>query len=390
MLDPVEDWIRLVRQKLRDAADARMGRARPRIFVSLGFLALALLVGSIGGLGGIVWTLPLLLSVLLIQEMPRAVIASRLGRSSRIVLSLFGSETEIAGGPLPARSAFAIGIAGSFMNFGVAAAAWSMARDPSFAEAKPMLQSVALCHAAWGAGQLLPMAPFRASALARKLRPELRLAIATTTVFLLLRALAATIEWTSAPPVLALLAMAIAAGVRAVRAAFRDVWDGASGVEQTAAEAEMLLAAGDAAAASEKARRGLHSARATDRRSRLWKTFAWAAIAKNDPFLAHTGLMGMRPEDVDLHLVASYLACCNRVNDAVALLEEARNTGHRTPETTKLLVDLLFRRGDEVSALEVALSDQALLSLDDRRAVERAVGSLDAILTCSPPGSITR
>jgi hypothetical protein len=101
------------------------------------------------------------------------------------------------------------------------------------------------------------------------------------------------------------------------------------------------------------------------------KTLAWAAIGKNDPVLAHMALMRVQYGHFDVHLLAAYLACCNRGDEALELLQRARESGHRTQQTTKLLVDLLFRRGDTNDALEIARSDEALLLPEDLQAVER-------------------
>jgi hypothetical protein len=76
---------------------------------------------------------------------------------------------------------------------------------------------------------------------------------------------------------------------------------------------------------------------------------------------------------LDVHLLASYLTVCNRVDEAVELLEGARSFGHRSQETSKLLIDLLFRRGEYRASLALARADMGLLSAQDREAIELAV-----------------
>jgi hypothetical protein len=73
-------------------------------------------------------------------------------------------------------------------------------------------------------------------------------------------------------------------------------------------------------------------------------------------------------------LVSAYLSVCNRSDEAIGLIERARGFGHRAPDTTKLLIDLLFRRGRPEEALELARVDSALLAPDERRAVGVALG----------------
>jgi hypothetical protein len=71
--------------------------------------------------------------------------------------------------------------------------------------------------------------------------------------------------------------------------------------------------------------------------------------------------------------LASYLSACNRVDEAVDLLEGMRGVGHRSPETTRLLADLLFRRGQHRAVLALARADEELLSVDELRAIETAL-----------------
>jgi hypothetical protein len=47
--------------------------------------------------------------------------------------------------------------------------------------------------------------------------------------------------------------------------------------------------------------------------------------------------------------------------------------GHRSQETTKLLIDLLFRRGEYGATLALARADTSLLSPQDREAIELAI-----------------
>jgi hypothetical protein len=78
----------------------------------------------------------------------------------------------------------------------------------------------------------------------------------------------------------------------------------------------------------------------------------------------------LAPERVDAYLVAASLNVCNRVDEATLLLLQARADGQRDQESTRLLLDLLLRSGDEASALEIARTDQILLSAEDWSALE--------------------
>ena len=59
--------------------------------------------------------------------------------------------------------------------------------------------------------------------------------------------------------------------------------------------------------------------------------------------------------------------------EAEQLLREARDKGCRSLETSKLLIELLFARGDNAGALALAEADAELLSAQDRSALAAAL-----------------
>jgi hypothetical protein len=149
-------------------------------------------------------------------------------------------------------------------------------------------------------------------------------------------------------------------------------------VEKLAAQAEHLLAEGNATLAGRLAEQGLAAVLSTARRARLWMCCAWAGIAKRDPFLAHRALGELPTNVVGPHLVASYLSCCNRTDEAIELLAQARERGDRSTAAAKLLIELHFRLGNVKVVRELARSEAALLSAADRSAIETALaGSVE-------------
>ena len=129
----------------------------------------------------------------------------------------------------------------------------------------------------------------------------------------------------------------------------------------------------DSCEAVELAQRGLELCLSRRQRQRLSKLLAWAAIGKQDPFLAHRALLGLPADAIDVHLLSAYLATCNRVDEAVELLRLAQRCGQATPETTRLLADLLLRSGDSDGVLALARAVDAPLSVEDRRTIEDAL-----------------
>jgi hypothetical protein len=174
------------------------------------------------------------------------------------------------------------------------------------------------------------------------------------------------------------LALAILAAVGfttagTIREAYLESRDAAAGLGTFVPRIESLLAAGDATQAQGLARQALSVSQSAAQRRKLWKLLAWAEIGRRDPVFAHDAMLKLAPQDIDVHLLASYLAACNRNEEAVDLLEDARSLGHRSAPTTKLLADLHFRRGDIDAVAALASTDRTLLSDEDRAAIESAV-----------------
>jgi hypothetical protein len=170
-----------------------------------------------------------------------------------------------------------------------------------------------------------------------------------------------------------LLALLVITFVIASWEAFRKNRDRRSGAAALANDADACLRRAQHREASDLAERALRLARSRSLRARLWKLLAWSAIGGRDPFLAHGAIAQLQADAVDLHLIASYLDSCNRRGEALELLTHARASGHRCRETSKLLIDLLFRGGHNDAIRRVASADAALLSHDEQQAIEAAL-----------------
>lgn len=365
--DLVEDWKALALAKLSPAVPTI------RLRIGLGFVLLGFLIGIPRGALGAISALSVIASIVLVQELPRAWLARSLGRSVEIQLSPSGGSTHASGEPLRGIAGFAFVTVGSLANLAVAGALWSLsfpATEHSF------VRGLALCHAIWGFAQILPVVPFRAGvALARRMSPQLRFAHATlpfslaTVLFL---PVTFTTRWL---PAIAFLGLLVAASLRALREAYDATCDLNRRLHDDARLAELEVNEGSPAAAITRVRRALSVARSAELRARLWSSLAWAAIGVRDPFLTHGALQQLAPSKVDVHLLAAYLSVCNRRDEAISLLAAARARGHNAPQTNKLLVDLLFQRGDLDRVRVLALSPETELSREDRDAVLAALGT---------------
>jgi len=206
-----------------------------------------------------------------------------------------------------------------------------------------------------------------------RFRVTLRFVALTGSLVLLGTTALLTWSFSGAPVLAAALLLAGTSCANVARERWRESYDARSNVDAVARAAEWAMSEGDARRAQHLATHGLATALASRSRQRLWTTLAWTGIALGDPLVTHEALLRLYPNSISLHLVASYLSSCNRVEEAVELLLEMRALGHRSTETTKLLVDLLFRRGERQAVLALALADTTILSLDELRTIRSAV-----------------
>jgi hypothetical protein len=371
--DPVDAWQAATRARLRQMQGAAL-KPKLQLYMSFGFVLFAAAIGSAGGVSGAAEVVVVAASVLATAELARACLARLLGRSSQISLSIVGGHTDVSGPEMKWSAAVGSAVIGSGANLALAFAAFAAARALHDARNVHLLHQLSVVHAAWAIAQLLPFIPFRAGvAVAGRLSSRQRQWHAIGSAFLAMNLTLWAFGLTRAPAVLVVFGCAAFAALKAAREAYAEIADRRSGVEASATEARTLLLGGDARRAVALARRALEAARTEDHRRKLWTTLAWAGIAQRDPFLAHTALLQLPNEGIDTHLLASYLNACNRVDEALSLLQDARSFGERSVETSKLLIDLLFARGDLTEARGVAQADAALLAPEDRRALDAAL-----------------
>lgn len=166
-------------------------------------------------------------------------------------------------------------------------------------------------------------------------------------------------------------ALGVAVAVAARRATLR-LREQAANLALRMQRAEEALAQDDPARALQIVQAALQVAKLAATRSRLYSLMAWAAIGRGDPFLAHGAMQRLPPTVLTVDLVAAYLACCNRRDEATQLLRDARILGQRARETSKLLIELLVHTGARQDAAVIVSEDRQLLTPSDLSALERA------------------
>lgn len=369
MTDHVEHWKRVARAQMASATGSS-SEASLSVRVSFGFALLCAICGVRFGVAGALATLAGLTSLVLVQELPRGLLARAFGRPSRVAVTVLGAHTEIGGPPLGRVANLAVEVVGSLCNMLVALVAFGLMRLGISGQASAIVHALALSHALWGLAQILPFVPFRAGiAVSTRVTPAQRFAHAAASTIVALGAGA----WVDAAKLYELspllMFVAFASAVTLVRAGSERL-DERSGASRLAVEASALFWEGKCEQAVDRALKGLSLARSPRLRERLRTTLAWAAIGKRDPFLAHKAIYELADGAIDFHLIAAYLSCCNRIDEAEQLLLEARGFGHRDREATRLLLDVLLRRGKSTAALDLARMDERLLAEADWAALE--------------------
>ena len=372
--DPVDEWKRQALANVGARASGPQHGSRFGVRARLGFLLVVMVAGAPLGVVGWAATLLILLSVLLVQELPLALSARVAGRAAYVQLTASGSDTEVSGPPFSVWRLSTLSLVGSLANLGVAALLAQLAHAGQGGRATPLLAAAAVGHALWGLGQALPLTPFRVGkAIARRLRPPLRFAFAALSFLCVAVAGLWLLRAPGFPGYFSIVVLTMTGSASALRQAFNELSDEHSGVAALTAAARARLADDQPEQAMELAQKALANASVESNRRSIWQLLAWAAIGKRDPFAAHGAILSLDAAARDLHLVAAYLACCNRNEEAVELLQTARRQGHRARETSLLLIDLLFQAGRQPEALAVAEMDRNLLSAADWNAISSSV-----------------
>lgn len=372
-LDLVEHWKEGVRARFSSAVGPGHRSLSTRLQFHLGFVLVAVLAGARHGAVGSVRALLALSLVLLTHELPRALFARAFGRSTRIVLSAVGGDTELQGAPFRGAAAVVWTTLGSLANFVAAGALMFFASHTGDAMVSAAFRGLAGIQALWGTLQVMPVVPSRTGiAIAQHLKPSARFAYAAASGTLL-ASLGVIAAGHVSPLTLGVLALAIGAAVRVTLEAHAESRDQQTGIHALIARARERLSRAEPRAAATVARQGLSSARSLQARCTLWELLAWSAIGLEDPFLAHSALQHLPERCIEPYLLASYLRCCNRNDEALELSSEARQAGCRTPEISKLVIELLFRRGEYEKARAILSTDAELLSLEDYAAAHSAL-----------------
>ncbi len=359
---------------------AELAEGRPphfRLFgvpvrIGAGFLLTALLFGSLGPTpaGGMARALIVFVSIL-VHELGHAVVGRAFGGRPTVELHALGGLTQLGGASLSRARHALMTLAGPFAGFALGLVVWLATRHAHLSGEQASVVHFALfVNVGWGVINLLPVLPFDGGqVLAAVLGPKhvFATALVSTIVGAVVAVFGALHGWFMLTFFFGASAMR---GVTIARRAYEASRDARAGLDGQLAKARDALsreAWGDAIVLADDV---VRRAKTLPVRNAGWTALAWAHAGKREGVAAREALAHVEPRSaVDPYTVAVVEDAAGAPDRARGVLHAARDVGLKSPEMTRLLVDLYARDGRLDRAVEIAIEDAALLAHDDGRAV---------------------
>jgi Zn-dependent protease len=347
--------------------------------IGLGFWLMSFVFGfrsdrpfAAGVRSALAWTAIVFVSILL-HEMGHALVARRFGAKPSIKLHAFGGLT-FTGVNMSRPRQIAVSLAGPFMGFAFGALVFFLSRKLGIApNQKWLVDQILWVNVGWGIINLIPVVPLDGGhVLAALLGP--RNVFAT---WVISAAFAAGVAFLGlkihSPFMMVLFGFAAIHAIGNARTAYAGTVDRRSGLEDQLNKARAALDRGDVDDAWLLADDVVRRARTQAMKNGGWTAVAWVHVQRGDGLRARQALANVDPPfAVDPYTIAAVEDAAGDATRARNLLEEARKQGFRTPESSKLLIDLSARDGRLERAVDLALEDAHILNPDDVRAVQKA------------------
>jgi hypothetical protein len=362
-------WTRNLSVKRRDRAPGRFGW---RLSITFGFSFLALLASCAGSnpkptLGLAFFT------ILLIYELPAAVLARVRGQSVHVWITSIGSRTEILGRVVPGLARLGHALVGSGLSIALGFGLLRLARDMH----SPELTEFGRLQLFWGAVQLVPTCPFK---LGKLLKDHLghwaRVKHAIASLGLALATIVRVLDRLEVPFIFIACSVWLFVCVRELFGSIALARDAGLSPATNLAEIARLTFADEPRRALRLAHDLLDSAHSASLQSRASLALAWAAIGAGDINEAREAMTRISAQDSDAHLLAAYLATTGRRRSAIELLEGADGASVRSVESLKLLADLYYREGEGAKLLSLLATASDLLSEAELSRIQRALETL--------------
>ena len=347
--------------------------------IGLGFWLMTFVFGfrsdrpfAAGLRAALAWTAIVLFSILL-HEMGHALAARRFGARPSIKLHAFGGLTFTGIHTSRVRQVV-ISLAGPLMGFAFGALVFFVSRRFSIgANQKWLIDQLLWVNIGWGIINLVPVVPLDGGhVLAAVLGP--RNVFATWAISGAAAAAIALLGFKlHSPFMMVLFGFAAIHAIGNARTAWAGIADRRAGLEDQLQKARNALDRGDLDDAWLLADDVVRRARTQPVRNGGWTAIAWVFVGRGDGLRARQALTKVDPPfAIDPYTIAAVEDAAGDPSRARTVLEEARKQGYRTPEASKLLIDLSARDGRLERSIDLALDDADILNPDDVRAVQRA------------------
>jgi hypothetical protein len=362
-------WTRNLSVNRRERAPGRFGL---RLSVTFGFSFLALLASCAGSDPKPTLGLALF-AILLIYELPAAVLARVRGRAVHVWITSTGSRTDILGQAVPGLARFGHAVVGSGLSLAIGFGLLRLARVMH----SPELTEFGRLQLFWGAVQLVPFRPFKLGNLLKdQLGHWARVKHAIASLGLVLATLVRVLDRLEVPFIFIACSAWLFVCVRELFGSIALARDAGLSPATNLAEIARLTCADEPRRALRLAHDLLDSAHSVSLQSRASIALAWAAIGAGDIDEARGAMTRISARDSDAHLLAAYLATIGRRRGAIALLESAEGASVRSVESLKLLADLYYREGESAKLLSLLDSASDLLSDAELSRIQRALETL--------------
>ncbi len=377
-VDPIPRWTRIVRENLRRWPPGKRGI---RIRVTFAFVLLTL-IATVAGPNPKPLLGLLLFASLLLQELPGALWARALGRFVRVTVSISGSDTEIAGEPLPARWRLATSLAGSATNLVIGCGLLLVTQVVQ----SDLLKEAGRLQFFWGGIQLLPLFPFKLGRLlAEQVGHWARVKQAVASLGVAFAVVLKCASYLALPLFLVAFGVWFYACCQDLLQSIARARDARLAADERLAKIRAFTLADEPQRALRLARHLVRRASSPELRARAAQALAWAAIGAGDATSARAAIAELPERQLDAHLLAAYLAINSRPREAIALLELLTSLGSSSSESLRLLADLYFRVDDRNALAALAASAAHLLSAKDLEQIERALATPTPTLSAGPP-----
>jgi Zn-dependent protease len=345
--------------------------------IGFGFWIMSIMLGMQGGIrAAMTWALVVFVSVML-HELGHALVARAFGARPSITLHALGGLTH-HGVRFSRPRNILVALAGPFAGFALGFAVLLATRHRALPDSQQALVDMVLfVNIGWGLMNLMPVMPLDGGHVLRDLlgpKRALAAALISATVGLGIAILALVKLQAGGVFVAFIFGSAGLSSLAQARVAFAVSRDRRAGLENAVIKAREMLGQGRVDDAFVLADDVVRRARTAPVKNGAYTALAWAHVARGEGQKAREALMHIEPRGaIDPYTLAAVEDAAGESRRARDLLDEARRVGLRSPDMTKLHIDLYARDGKMNEVAGIAIEDARLLSRAEGEAIVEAL-----------------